>query len=228
MQMHGLVRFFMGSVAGLSVLAAAACGGGKNGEDEAPVSQAPEEEETVVYRTLAFASYADNLVSVDVNEVKDVFLRNLDTGETERISESHDGSRLDGDSFRPYVSADGNTVTFSSEATNLVSNDTNGVADVFVCDRTTGTLSRVSVSSSGEEGDQACGTYLSLSADGQYVAFTSDAANLVENDTNGVRDVFVHNRQTGETFRASLATDSTQGDIGSIYPSLSEVANTFT
>jgi hypothetical protein len=111
-------------------------------------------------------------------------------------------------------------VAFASDASNLVPGDTNGGDDVFVHDRVSGETSRVSVSSSGEQGNHDC-AYPSLSADGRYVAFASDASNLVPGDTNGTLDVFVHDRVTGETSRASVSSYFWQGNGGSWYPSLS-------
>jgi hypothetical protein len=84
-------------------------------------------------------------------------------------------------------------VAFYSEAANLVSGDTNGSADIFVHDRQTGATTRVSVDSAGNQGNSHS-YYPAISADGRYVAFSSDASNLVLGDTNGIRDVFVHDR----------------------------------
>ena len=94
------------------------------------------------------------------------------------------------DSFDPAISADGRFVAFSSDATNLVPGDTNGTADVFVRDRQTGTTRRVSVGPGGAQGN-GDSVDPALSADGRFVAFESDATNLVPGDTNGVDDVFV-------------------------------------
>src|SRR2546425_47262 len=100
---------------------------------------------------------------------------------------------------------------FWGHASNLVPGDTNGLADVFVHDRQTGTTTRVSVDSSGAQGN--AGSYdPSMSADGRYVVFTSDASNLVPGDTNGVSDVFVHDLLTGATTRASVDSGGAQGN----------------
>src|SRR5207248_10403700 len=88
-------------------------------------------------------------------------------------------------------------------ATNLVPGDTNGVADVFVHDRQTRITERVSIDSAGNQANSAS-TYSAISADGPFVAFVSTATNLVPGDTNGGHDVFVHDRRTGTTDRASL------------------------
>src|SRR5262249_8931567 len=96
-------------------------------------------------------------------------------------------------------------------ASNLVVGDTNGREDAFVFDRDLRLIDRVSVASDGAQanGDSA-GT--SLSADGRYAAFSSFADNLVADDTNGVRDVFVFDRVLRTTERVSLATDGTQSN----------------
>jgi Tol biopolymer transport system component len=130
---------------------------------------------------------------------------------TERVSVSNDGTQGNADAIDPSISGDGRYVAFSSAATNLVEGDTNGDEDIFVHDRKTGITTRVSVSSDGTQGNNgAVGP--SISADGRYVAFKSDADNLVAGDTNGVRDVFVHDRVTGETTRVSVASDGTQAN----------------
>lgn len=113
------------------------------------------------------------------------------------------------------VSADGHYVVFTSSASNLVPNDTNNASDVFLRDNQTGTTELISVSSTGVQGDQ--GGYGGLvSADGRYVAFTSDSTNLVANDTNASTDVFLRDRTLKTTTRVSLRSGGTQAD-GSSY-----------
>jgi YD repeat-containing protein len=147
---------------------------------------------------IAFVSSESNIVSGDTNGVSDLFVKNIQTGDVERISISSNGdeSNLGLDAFASIdISEDGRYVAFSSNATNLVDNDTNGVADVFVHDRFGGTTSRVSVSSSG---NQANGKsyYHSISGNGRYVAFTSDAPSL---SGSAGSFVFVHDLETGST-----------------------------
>jgi Tol biopolymer transport system component len=130
---------------------------------------------------------------------------------TERVSVASDGTQGDADSQMARVTSDGRYVALWSEASNLVPGDTNGVADIFVHDRQTGTTERVSVASDGTEGDSVS-IFPSVSSDGRYIAFGSYASNLVPDDTNGVADIFVHDRQTGTTERVSVASDGTQGN----------------
>jgi Tol biopolymer transport system component len=161
-------------------------------------------------RYVAFWSSSANLVSDDTNNAPDIFLRDRATGETERVSVSSEGLQANGFSYNPSISGDGRYIVFYSYATNLVSNDTNGSADVFLHDQETGQTTRVSVSSAGGQGD-GDSVMPSISADGRYLAFWSSAGNLVGGDTNGQRDVFRHDRLTGQTLRVSVASGGTQG-----------------
>ena len=103
----------------------------------------------------------------------------------------------------PSISANGSIVVFESDATNLVSGDDNGVSDIFARDTLSQITFRVSVSTAGDAGDLASFAP-AISADGRFVAFHSDATNLVAGDTNGLTDVFVHDLSTGETVRVSV------------------------
>jgi len=139
---------------------------------------------------------------------------------TERVSVDSGWTQGNADSEEPSVSADGRYVAFRSTAGNLVVGDTNGVADVFVRDRQSGTTELVSVDSNEAQGndlsDEPC-----ISADGRYVAFTSWATNLVGGDTNGSHDVFVRDRQGGTTERVSVDASAAQGNGPSSSPSIS-------
>lgn len=167
-------------------------------------------------RFVAFHSFADNLVSDDTNGTWDVFLADRETGSTTRISVASDGSQGNGTSQSPSLTADGRLVVFHSYATNLVMNDTNGKGDIFIHDRLTGSMTRVSVASDGAQADDSS-LHPSISADGRYVAFESLATNLVSDDTNGQRDIFVRDLQTESTTRVSVASDGTQSN-GASYP----------
>ena len=171
-------------------------------------------------RYMAFLSCATNLVADDTNAWPDVFVHDRETGETQRVSVASDGTQGDACSTAPSLSADGRYVAFDSQAENLVADDTNTTSDVFVHDRETGETERVSVASDGTQADDSVYNPV-ISADGRYVTFTSCATNLVADDTNTTPDVFVHDRETGETQRVSVATDGTQGDGCSRAPSIS-------
>ncbi|MDD1720003.1 MAG: hypothetical protein LUQ25_08090 [Methanoregulaceae archaeon] len=171
-------------------------------------------------RYVAFESYATNLVDADTNIKGDVFVHDRQTGATTRVSVRSNGNQGNGDSYSPSISADGRYVAFESAATNLVAGDTNGAWDVFVHDRQTGATTRVSVRSNGNQGNDD--SYdPSISADGRFLAFYSGAANLVAGDTNGVYDVFVHDRDTGATKRISVRSNGNQGDSYSVRPAIS-------
>jgi len=145
-------------------------------------------------RFVAFTSFAQNLVAGDTNASWDVFLRDRQAGTTERVSVGTNGEQGNHHSQRPYLSPDRRFVSFASLAPNLVAGDTNQRADVFVRDRLAGTTERVSVSSTGEQGN-ANVTHASISADGQRIVFHSSATTLVQPDVNGEKmDVFLHDR----------------------------------
>jgi len=171
-------------------------------------------------RFVAFASEASNLVDGDTNGYRDIFVRDRLLGLTTRVSVSSQGTQSNGPSDSPAISGDGRLVVFYSEASNLVDGDTNGVADVFVHDRQTGTTTRVSVDSLGQQAN-AASDMPAISADGRYVAFSSLADNLVSGDTNVTRDIFLHNMETAETVRASLDEGGAEGTGSNEYPSLS-------
>ena len=154
-------------------------------------------------RYVAFESLATDLVPGDTNRVSDVFVHDRQTGETTRISVDSRGRQANGGSSAPSLSADGRFVGFGSYGSNLVDGDTNQEIDVFVHDRQTGETTRVSVDSRGRQANGGSGI-AALSADGRWVTFHSFASNLVDGDTNGTLDVFVHDRMTGATTRASL------------------------
>ena len=145
-------------------------------------------------RVVAFASGATNLVAGDTNAATDIFVHDLKTGQTVRVAVDSAGGQGNDSSFVPSLSANGRVVAFASDATTLVTGDTNGNRDVFVHDLTTGQTVRVSVNSAGIQGNSES-FFASISAKGRVVAFTSDASNLVAEDTNGDSDVFVHYRK---------------------------------
>jgi hypothetical protein len=160
---------------------------------------------------VAFQSAADNLIALDHPGHDEIFVRDTVNNDMQRITVPTVGEEADGDSFAPAISADGRFVTYSSYATNLVANDTNGVPDVFVYDRINGGTRRVSVGLSGS-GSSGGGSEASISSDGSKVAFSSTATDIVAGDTNKATDVFVRNLNTGKTIRASLGPNGIQSD----------------
>jgi Tol biopolymer transport system component len=172
-------------------------------------------------RYVAFYSDATDLVAGDTNNADDVFVHDRQTGATTRVSLSSAGAQADGGSYLPAISADGRYVAFVSDATNLAPGDANRLRDVFVRDLTTGTTTRVDVATNGDEAQGGPSTAPAISANGQLVAFSSFAFNLIATDTNFESDVFVHNLQTGDTSRVSVSTDGFEVDGNSVDPSLS-------
>ncbi len=173
-------------------------------------------------RFVAFWSYASNLVAGDTNGFDDVFVRDRQSGTTERVSVDSGGAQGNDVSHYSSISADGRFVAFQSRASNLVAGDTNGFVDVFVRDRQSGTTERVSLATGGAQGNSDIeDDPLSISADGRFVAFTSVASNLVPGDTNLASDVFVHDRQSGTTERASVDSGGAQGNGDSDNQSIS-------
>ncbi len=223
-------------------------------------------------RFVAFLSAATNLVAGDTNGWPDVFVRDRQTGTTERVSVATGGVQgndesgafsISGDGHfvafysgssnlggpaggvylrdlqlgttecvslasggapswgtAPSLSFDGRFVAFLSGSTILIPGDTNGVADVFVRDRQLATTERVSVATGGAQGNLGS-ALASVSADGRFIAFMSDATNLVGGDTNAAADIFVRDRLNGTTERVSVNSANLQGDSSSQYPSIS-------
>lgn len=168
-------------------------------------------------RYVAFGSAASNLVPGDTNGASDVFVRDRLTGQVSRVSVGPGGVQADGDSSQPSISFSGRYVAFESTATNLVSDKANlscgtpprPCRDVYVHDRELRLTTRVSLSSSGQEanGDSR---QAAISGFGDAVAFTSSATTLVDGDTNGADDVFVHARWTLQTTRVSVGKGGAQ------------------
>ena len=169
---------------------------------------------------VAYASAASDLVTDDSNSLTDVFVSDRARKETIRVSRGLSGAQANGSSAvdsAPALSADGQVVAFSSAATNLVAGDNNGVGDVFVVDRARQETTRVNLGAGGVEATGRDSFDPALSTDGRFVAFASDAPNLVADDTNNATDVFVHDRQARTTDRVSVGADGAQADGGESY-----------
>ncbi|HZD60363.1 MAG TPA: Ig-like domain-containing protein, partial [Anaerolineae bacterium] len=172
-------------------------------------------------RYVTFTSDASNLVAGDTNNyISDIFVHDRINHTTERVSVASDGTAADGNCWNSSISADGQYIAFDSAATNLVSRDRNRQTDIFVHDRINHTTERVSVASDGSEAVKGSSNTPSISADGQYIAFESSAANLVDGDTNGYADIFVHDRINHTTERVSLSSNGTEANHWSEYASI--------
>jgi hypothetical protein len=166
-------------------------------------------------RYVAFTSEASNLTPDDTNFQQDVFvhLRDLRNGLTLLVSinEARTAS-ANGRSSRPYISADDRYIAFDSNATDLISGDTNGLFDVFIRDMQTQQTTRVSLNGLGGAGQSNGDSYTAaMSADGRFVAFVSNATNIVSAQTGGFFQLYVHDMQTGETKLASINGAGTGG-----------------
>ena len=170
-------------------------------------------------RFVSFASLATNFDFVSSVSVFDTFVHDRQTGTTELVSLSTSGVGGNGHSEFSSVSGDGRYVAFQSYSSNLVPGDTNTLADVFVRDRQLGTTERASVSSSGAQG-VSYSEFPEITPDGRFVVFTSYANNLVGGDTNAYPDVFVRDRQLGLTERVSVDDSGTQGNLYSVFPDI--------
>jgi len=171
-------------------------------------------------RFVAFESVASDLIRSDTNHREDVFVHDLRTGKTRRVSVSSSGAQAHGNSFNPSISASGRFVAFTSWAPKLVAGDTKGFTDVFVRDRRRGKTRGVSLSTSGAQARRDSFSP-SISAGGRFVAFESLASNLVSRDTNHDQDIFVRDRRTGKTRRVSVSSSRAQPNGDSFSPSIS-------
>jgi len=169
---------------------------------------------------VVFASDATNLVADDNNGFRDIFLRDRLLKTTKRISISSSGEEGNSASTAPSISANGRFIAFSSHSCNLVPGDTNSMEDIFVYDQNSGIIQRVGVSSTGQEAELGCWGP-SISADGRFIAFHSYASNLVPFDTNGYLDIFIHDRISGITERASISSTGVEGNSNSCWSSIS-------
>jgi Tol biopolymer transport system component len=161
-------------------------------------------------RYVAFETYAPNLFKGDMNEDFDIVIRDRKKGKTKLISKSSSGAKGDDGSVDPDMTPDGRYVVFLSRASNLVAGDTMGITHLYIHDRVKKTTKLISKSSSGKRGNGSSGSP-SVSASGRFVAFESHADNLVPNDNNGARDIFVHDRKKNRTTIVSVRSDGTDG-----------------
>ncbi|HEX2907068.1 MAG TPA: hypothetical protein VHO69_09430 [Phototrophicaceae bacterium] len=168
---------------------------------------------------MAFQSRASNLTA-DTTNTEDIFVYDRELGETTLISTTSEGIQAQGNSSYAAISADGRLVAFKSFASNLVPDDTNDEADIFVHNRQTGRTLRISVASDGTQANNMSRDP-AISADGQLIVFQSFASNLVPDDTNDELDVFVYDLKTEVISRVSVASDGSQANATSSHPKLS-------
>ncbi|MFC1549279.1 TolB family protein [Nitrospirota bacterium] len=170
---------------------------------------------------VAFESQAQNLIpGQPTNGNKHILLRNVLSGEITMVSNSATGDEGDVGSYEPALSGNGRYVAFYSEATNLVSVDSGGFADIFLKDMQTGAIKLISNAADGTQGD-GHSQYPAISDDGRYVAFVSTATNLVPGDSNGQPDVFLRDLQADTIKLISNSSDGTPSGNYSYQPSIS-------
>lgn len=166
--------------------------------------------------------HSDNsLASDDTNAVSDIYLSDPATGITFLQSVDDAGTVGNGPSLLSAVDGDGDLILFQSGATKLVANDDNNVADLFLHDRTGGTTVRVSLADDGSEGDGFSDVAAGLSGGGRLVAFSSLASNLVTDDRNGARDVFLRDLLAPSTTRLSRGRGGINPNSQSFDPAIS-------
>lgn len=173
-------------------------------------------------RFVVFQSEATTLDPADTNQVFDCFVRDRLLRTTRRFSVTSTGAQLSSPAMFPAISGDGRFAAFATETNQVVADDTNNVADIFVNELSTRTISRVSVSSAGAEANGYSHSPV-FSEDGRFVAFVSVATNLVAGDSTGFPngDIFVRDRLAGTTTRVSISTAGVEGNGDSSRPSIS-------
>jgi Tol biopolymer transport system component len=163
-------------------------------------------------RYAAFGSWGCAMVKgIPCEDESNVFRFDATTGNLRLVTRLPSGGEARGCGEDPAISADGNIVAFVSDGDNLVPNDYNSAYDVFERDIAAGQTQRVSVTSKGAQSNGAEGR-VTVSDDGQRIAFQSDAWNLVPNDTNTVTDIFVRDLRNHRTTRVSVASNGAQLD----------------
>ncbi|MGN6546234.1 MAG: SdrD B-like domain-containing protein [Aureliella sp.] len=156
------------------------------------------------------------------SDFTDIFVVDRMNNTIEKVNIGLGGAVANSGSYHPAISSDGRFVAFQSYASNLVAGDTNGYSDVFVFDRQARTMTLVSVDSAGNLSNSGSGLGVDISGDGRYVAFQSDASDLVDGDTNNVSDIFVRDLQQSVTRRVSVSSVDVQGNGSSLSPAISD------
>jgi Tol biopolymer transport system component len=162
-------------------------------------------------RYVTFESFSSNLAPGDTNGTIDVFKKDLRTDELTLVSTNADGELANDGSQSLGISANGRYVLFGSSADNLVAHDDNGVRDIFVKDTRTSEVSLVSADAAGQVGQGGESFGASISANGRYVVFNSQAKNLVPGDINHYNNVFLKDLKTGHVTLVSADAEGHPG-----------------
>jgi Tol biopolymer transport system component len=165
---------------------------------------------------VAFFSLAENLGADPV--FGGLFIAVRDTGELIRVDRSYDGMPVNGSSYWPSLSADGRFLAFATQASNLVDDDLNNAADIYVYDRDLDVSVRITTGPTGT-GANGASMQPAISNDGRWLAFRSEADDLVEGDFNHTADVFLHDLRNGITALVSATNQAVSADRASNLPS---------
>jgi len=168
---------------------------------------------------IAFESTSGNLVG-DNNTLTQILLKSVSPDMIYRISVDNNGVAGNAASFSPSISADGKRIVFYSSATNLVNNDTNGLSDVFLHDLTSRTTTLISSTINGVIANQESADAI-ISGDGNFVVFSSSSTNLVSSITNGKRNIYIKDINTGAIDIISKNSNGNIGDQDSFSPVIS-------
>ena len=171
-------------------------------------------------RYVVFQSNATNLVESDTNNASDIFLKDLQTGIIARVSTDSSGTQSNKNSATPQITPDGRYLIFSSYATNLVTDDTNGLSDIYLKDLKSGIVTRVNTTSTGNQVTGGDSLSPQITSDGRYAVFRSDATNLVPADTNKTYDIYIKDIQTGTISRVSTDSSNLQANGESSSPQI--------
>jgi uncharacterized repeat protein (TIGR01451 family) len=168
-------------------------------------------------RFVSFTSAAFDLVPGDTGFRSHIYVRDRQSGTTERVDVANDGTLGDNEAFTSELSADGRYVAFDTFSDNLVPNDGDGSVDVFVHDRQTHVTEGISTVAPST-GLFRHSSLASITRNGRFVGFSSDETNIVPGDTNNWTDAFLYDRDTDTVERVSVGTGGVQGDRGSFSP----------
>jgi Tol biopolymer transport system component len=173
-------------------------------------------------RYVLFQSAAANLVANDGNDAPDIFLRDLISNETILLSATTNGRSGNRASLHPMMTPDARTILVESFADDLIPGDDNGISDLFLLDRTSGDLRRVTASSRASSQGRNRPLNYTITPDGRYVAFASQAAGMVPENEGLLTFVYRHDTQTGETIQVTPNAVMPQPGAHSYNPVLSD------
>ncbi|HEY0868726.1 MAG TPA: hypothetical protein VGE01_15185 [Fimbriimonas sp.] len=188
------------------LISSSAAGGEGNGDSGAPAISADG-------RSVAFESYATNLVPIDTNNVRDVFVWNADTNTVTSVSDAPGGIEANAEAYEPTISGDGKLVAFTSSASSLTS-DVDGTSqpNVFLKDLSSGSVTLISRDEKTRKAGG--GSRPSMSEDGSRIAFYNYAP-LLDTDKNGLWDIYLWERGGQKLKRLSMTSEGgerAQGD----------------